>query len=115
LICKQQKAHARIPNEIYTMPMTGAAAAYNWLSYNLYLIAHNVKLQERLINRLKNPEQFWGAYYETFVAAAMIKAGFLVVFKFSKINNLKLGRQWCLSFAVIVARCLLRNLARFFK
>ena len=81
LVCKQQQAHAGLPNEIYTMPMTGAAAAYNWLSYNLYLIAHNAKLQETLVARLKEPKQFWGAYYETFVAAAMIKAGFELEFE----------------------------------
>lgn len=81
LVCKQQQAHAGIPNEIYTMPMTGAAAAYNWLSYNLYLIAHNAKLQETLVARLKDTKQFWGAYYETFVAAAMIKAGFELEFE----------------------------------
>lgn len=81
LLCKQQRAYARIPNGIYTMPMTGAAAAYNWLAYNLYLIAHNVNLQKTLIKRLKKTEQFWGAYYETFVAAAMIKAGFALEFE----------------------------------
>ena len=32
--------------------------------------------RSRLINRLKNPDQFNGAYYETFVAATLIKAGF---------------------------------------
>jgi hypothetical protein len=47
------------------------------LAYNLYLIAHNVRdIESRLIQRLKNPQNFHGAFYETRVAAELIKAGF---------------------------------------
>jgi hypothetical protein len=46
------------------------------LAYNLYLIAHNVRdIESRLIQRLKNPQNFHGAFYETRVAAELIKAG----------------------------------------
>ncbi|MFC1564127.1 hypothetical protein ACFL6G_04280 [candidate division KSB1 bacterium] len=62
-------------------PMTGGLAAFINLSYNLYLIAHNVKLQQELISRLKKKDSFLGAYYETFVAAAFIKAGFELEFE----------------------------------
>lgn len=62
--------------KIQSAPMTGAAAAFLGLSYNLYLLAHNAGLQERLIRRLRHIEQFYGANYETYVAAAFIKAGF---------------------------------------
>jgi len=55
---------------------TGAVDAYFGLAYNLYLLAHNVELQERFVKRLKDPFNFVGAYYETYVAAAFIKAGF---------------------------------------
>lgn len=64
------------PGRIHTAPMTGATAAYYSLAYNLYLLEHNVELQRRLLARLRNPEQFRGAYYETFVAACCILAGF---------------------------------------
>lgn len=64
------------PGKIHSAPMTGAAAAYYGLAYNLYLLEHNVELQRRLIGRLKNSEQFHAAYYETFVAASFILAGF---------------------------------------
>lgn len=64
------------PGKINVAPTTGAIDAYLGLSYNLYLLAHNVELQKNLLDRLKNHEQFLGAYYETFVAAAFIKAGF---------------------------------------
>jgi hypothetical protein len=63
------------PGKIHTAPMTGAVAAYYSLAYNLYLLEHNAELQKRLIGRLKHPDQFYGAYYETFVAAVCILAG----------------------------------------
>ena len=56
--------------------MTGAVAAYLRFAYNLYLVAHNQRIQKRLIERLKDNKQFHGAYYETYVAATFIKAGF---------------------------------------
>lgn len=70
------KAHQSGDAKIQTTKMTGAITAYLNLSYNLYLLAHNVKLQTRLIKRLKDKEQFNGAKYETYVAAEFIKAGF---------------------------------------
>ncbi len=72
-----EKKTEKDPNGIYSAGMTGAIAAYMRLAYNLYLIAHNnTDIQTRLIKRLQNPDQFQGAYYETFVAANFIKAGF---------------------------------------
>lgn len=61
--------------------MIGAIAAYISLAYNLYLLAHNIKIQTKLIERLKDKNSFWGAYYETYVAAAFIKAGFDLEFE----------------------------------
>ena len=62
--------------------MTGAVSAYNRLAYNLYLIAHNGKdIQTRLIARLKNKDNFQGAFFETQVAAWLIKAGFELEFE----------------------------------
>lgn len=67
--------------EIESAPATGAVSAYLGLAYNLYLLAHNVEIQSRLIQRLKAPGTFWGAYYETFVASVFIKAGFDLEFE----------------------------------
>ena len=64
------------PGKVHIASMTGAVAAYLGLAYNLYLIAHNVKLQELLIGRLKRNESFYGAYYETYVIGALVRAGF---------------------------------------
>jgi len=77
LVCKYQRDHVSpMAGTIRTAPMTGAVEAYLGLAYNLYLLAHNVELQDRMIKRLKDRPNFLGAYYETYVAAAFIKAGF---------------------------------------
>jgi hypothetical protein len=62
--------------------MTGAGSAYNRLAYNLYLIAHNgTDIQSRLISRLRNRDNFQGAFFETQVAAWLIRAGFELEFE----------------------------------
>ncbi len=70
-----------VGDNVQKIPLTGAWAAYLGLAYNLYLLAHNAKIQKSLIERLKNRDQFPGAYYETYVAAAFIKAGFGLEFE----------------------------------
>ena len=57
-------------------PMTGATAAYLNLAYDLYALDHAVELQDRLISRLQNAENFAGARYEVNVAAKLLRAGF---------------------------------------
>lgn len=81
-ICHLQAAHTKEPGALFSMPMTGAVSAYNRLAYNLYLIAHNGKdIQTQLIARLKNKDNFQGAFFETQVAAWLIKAGFELEFE----------------------------------
>jgi hypothetical protein len=57
---------------------TGASTGIMWLTYGLYLLRHNVEIQERLLQRLRSadPVQIFGAFHEVMVAAAMIRAGF---------------------------------------
>ncbi|MDQ5979946.1 MAG: hypothetical protein QG602_2921 [Verrucomicrobiota bacterium] len=58
-------------------PMTSLVAAYLGLAYNLYLISHNNgKVHEALVRRLKQKDQFLGAYHEAAVTGLMIRAGF---------------------------------------
>jgi hypothetical protein len=81
-ICALQQKHRTEVGAVYTMPMTGAASAYLRLSYNLYLIAHNgTDIESRLIARLKNRDNFQGAFFETQVAAWLIRAGFELEFE----------------------------------
>lgn len=81
-LCHLQAKHFSKPGQIYSAPMTGAVSAYYRLAYNLYLIAHNGKdIQTLLINRLKNKDNFQGAFFETQVAAWLILAGFELEFE----------------------------------
>jgi hypothetical protein len=74
--CHFQKAIEKRPDGTYAVNATGVIYCYIGLAYNLYLLKHNVKLQERFVARLKNREQFQGAYYELVVANCLIRAGF---------------------------------------
>lgn len=79
LACREQQKMIKEPGKVHSAPMTGAMQAYLRLAYNLYLIDHNVPGwpdRDRLISRLKDPRQFLGAVYETYVAAAFTRAGF---------------------------------------
>lgn len=81
MLCRYQAQCTKNSIGIYSAPATGAIQAYLTLAYNLYLTAHNARLQELLITRLKKNDQFHAAYYETYVAAAFIKAGFDIEFE----------------------------------
>lgn len=78
---QHQRRFITTPGKVHSAIMTGAAAAYLGLAYDLYALDHNAELQKRLIARLKNVGGFPGARYETFVAAAMIRAGFDLEFE----------------------------------
>jgi hypothetical protein len=71
-----QKETIKNPGQVTSAPMTGVVAAYLGTAYALYLLEHNVELQERLLKRLKDIGQFQGAYYELLVASVLIRAGF---------------------------------------
>ena len=64
------------PGKTHTASNKGEISALLNLSYNLYLMAHNSELQDKLIKRLKDINQFLGAHYESQVAAFCIQAGF---------------------------------------
>ncbi len=67
--------------KVHMIPSIGVVSAYLQLAYNLYLVAHNEKLEQRLIQRLKQPDQFLPAYYEASVFGALIRAGFELEFE----------------------------------
>lgn len=52
----------------------GLMSAYLLLSYDLYVLRDNGKLQEAVVQRLRNRDQFQGARYELFVAATFVRA-----------------------------------------
>lgn len=69
--------------------MSNGAAAYLGLAYNLYLIRHNVVLEQALINRLKVHDQFQGAYYELIVVGALTRCGFEIKLEDESVRKTK--------------------------
>jgi hypothetical protein len=76
IFCRYQQASIPKPGEVSGAPITGAVACYLGLAYSLYLLDHNVELQDRLVRRLKDPANFQGAYYELMLANILVRAGF---------------------------------------
>jgi hypothetical protein len=74
--CRYQHETIKTPGEVSTAVMNGVTACYLGLAYSLYLLAHNVELQDRLVRRLKDTRQFQGAYYELIIANILIRSGF---------------------------------------
>jgi hypothetical protein len=69
------------PGKVHTTQGSGAVAAYLHLAYDLYSLDHNAELQEKLVKRLRDTNNFAGARYEVFVAASFIRAGFDIEFE----------------------------------
>lgn len=71
------------PQEDGTYKTTANGSMLSWyrLAYDLYLIKHNSILQEKIINRLKNKQQFQGARFELCVTGSMIVSGYEINFE----------------------------------
>jgi hypothetical protein len=54
----------------------GSLLAYITFAYDLYIVEHNARLDSRLLERLKQPDQFQGARHELFAEATCLRAGF---------------------------------------
>jgi hypothetical protein len=57
---------------------TGSLAAYASFAFNLFAIEDNSRLDELLLERLKNKDQFQGARHEVFAEATCLRAGFSI-------------------------------------
>lgn len=75
--------------EIFTGPMTGSQRAFLNLANHIYLIAHHAEpknvdvLLRTFINKLKSgrTDDFIGKLFETYAAAAFLKAGFQLAYE----------------------------------
>jgi len=81
MLCELQRQFVKEPGKVASARISGAAAAYMHLAYNLYALDHEAELQEVLLNRLRHPDQFHGARYEVYVAASLVRAGFNLAFE----------------------------------
>jgi SEC-C motif len=79
--CDYLKQFVKEPGKVHSAPGTGAVTAYLHLAYDLYALDHNAELQDKLLARLRNHDNFTGARYEVYVAATFIRAGFDIEFE----------------------------------
>lgn len=61
--CDYLKQFIKEPGKVHSAPGTGAVAAYLHLAYDLYALDHNAELQDKLLVRLRNHDNFTGARY----------------------------------------------------
>jgi hypothetical protein len=96
-LCLVQAKHIHTPGEVSSMPKYGVVSAYLGLAYDLYTLEHNEDstpgpaIRDRLLNRLRHPDQFVGARYEIRVAAMFLRAGFRLVWEDESVGNVTHG------------------------
>jgi hypothetical protein len=73
---RKHKPEEHKPGEVYGAPATGSTTELLALAHDLYMLLKVNRLPERLIERLRNYQEFQGARYEIAVAAAFVKSGF---------------------------------------
>lgn len=83
---EQAKALQVTDGTIISGPMTGAIRAFMNLAYNIYLIAHHgggQAMADIYLRRLRSAraDDFTGALFETYAAAAFLKAGFKLAYE----------------------------------
>jgi hypothetical protein len=64
------------PGQVYAGPATGATTELIALAHDLYMLQKVNRLPDRLVDRLRNYNEFQGARYEVAIAAAFVKCGF---------------------------------------
>jgi hypothetical protein len=67
--------------QIHSEDSNGEIQCFLNFAYSLYEISHNNELSKKFLKRLKNHDQFWGAYYEAYVACILLRAGFSIEFE----------------------------------
>ena len=72
------KAQPRDAQGVYKAQMTGPMLGYFTFAYDLFTVQDNGRLDARLIERLKNCDQFQGARHELFAEATCLRAGFSI-------------------------------------
>jgi hypothetical protein len=66
----------RTAGGVYSVQMTGPMLGYFTFAYDLFVVKDNGRLDARLLERLKNCDQFQGARHELFAEATCLRAGF---------------------------------------
>jgi hypothetical protein len=71
-------AQPRNVQGVYQAQMTGPMLGYFTFAYDLFTVQDNGRLDERLIERLKNCDMFQGARHELFAEATCLRAGYTI-------------------------------------
>lgn len=58
----------------------GTTLAFRSIAYDIFCMMQAINLSPKLMDRLRHPDQFEGARYELWVAATLVRAGFLIEF-----------------------------------
>ncbi len=78
-LCQLQKEQMTgPPGTVYETKLDAPGRAYVMLAYDLYSCAHNAKVHDALLARIRNPDLFEGAMYETHVLGMCGRAGFSI-------------------------------------
>ena len=76
-----QRRMTRNEDGYFSVKPNGSVSAFIHLAYDLYVLGHHSRLQERIIRRMRLADQFQGARYELFATATCIRAGFEIDFE----------------------------------
>lgn len=66
------------PDGMYATLPNGFLGAYMAFAYDLYTVQHNGRLDDLVLTRLKNRDQFQGARHELFAESTCLRAGFII-------------------------------------
>jgi hypothetical protein len=72
------RKHSTIAGQMTQLPPSNFLAAFNSFAYDLYTVDHNGRLDESLLQRLKNKTEFEGARHELCAEATCYRAGFTI-------------------------------------
>lgn len=79
---KKQTAVVGAPDsEPILVPTTNAMLCWLRFAHDLFLIRNNAHLQERMLDKLRHPNEFQGARYELAVTAWVMASGFAVEYE----------------------------------
>jgi len=80
-VVKFQNQQVKDTDGIYRVHPDSPTFAFLSVAYDVYTLKHHSYLQNTILDRLKNKDQFRGARYELFATATCIRAGFDIAFE----------------------------------
>jgi hypothetical protein len=79
--CADVRPTGRRDGSLRELTMNGDLYAFLSFAYDVFTLADNAAMQQALLERVRNLDQYQGARYEIFVAASFLRAGFTIAFE----------------------------------